>query len=247
MSLSPSCSRTLNGSVDVLSDADLLAVVLGTGRSVGVLAAVLLDGHGGLGGLARAGLGSLTSTRGVGAVKAARLAAALELGRRAAEESVRDRLEQLPHASAVYAWARSRLVPLEHEELWVLALDGQNGLRAARRAALGGLHGMHVAVRDPIRIALREAASVFVLVHNHPSGDPTPSREDIAFTQQVDRLAHQLGTPLVDHVVVGRGGYASMMELGMFRELGVEEASQTRRTRGLRTKMCTQPGKRERV
>ena len=121
----------------------------------------------------------------------------------------------MPDRSAVEAWARPRLATLDHEELWLLALDGHHGLRAARRVASGGIHGLHVAARDVLRIALREGASAFVLVHNHPSGDPAPSSEDIAFTRTVERAAAVVGTPLLDHVVVARRRAASMLETGV--------------------------------
>jgi DNA repair protein RadC len=90
-----------------------------------------------------------------------------------------------------------------------------NGLRAARRVAEGGLHGCAVDPRDILRAALREAASAFVLVHNHPSGDPAPSDEDISLTNMVARAGAVLGTPLVDHVIVAAGGHASLFDLGL--------------------------------
>jgi DNA repair protein RadC len=74
---------------------------------------------------------------------------------------------------------------------------------------------MFVGARDPLRAALREGASAFVLVHNHPSGDPTPSAEDIAFTAKVARAARIVSTPLLDHVIVTRNGRSSMLELDM--------------------------------
>jgi DNA repair protein RadC len=112
------------------------------------------------------------------------------------------------------AWARPRLATLDHEELWLLALDGRHGLRAARRVAAGGIHGLHVAARDPLRLALREAASAFVLVHNHPGGDPAPSDEDVAFTGAVAEASSVVGTPLLDHVIVARRRATSMLEIG---------------------------------
>ena len=108
-----------------------------------------------------------------------------------------------------------RLATLDHEELWLLALDGHHGLRAARLVASGGIHGLHVAARDALRIALREGASAFVLVHNHPSGDPAPSQEDVAFTRTVERAAAVVGTPLLDHVVIARRRATSMLEAGL--------------------------------
>ena len=213
--------RAVDVGVEALGDGELVALVLGTGHAgepVGVLAAALLDEHGGVSGLARAGLGELAARAGVGRAKGARLAAAVELGRRVLVESARGALLHFPESRAVDAWARPRLAALDHEELWLIALDGQNRMRAARRVASGGLHGAHVAARDPLRIALREGASAFILVHNHPSGDPSPSREDVAFTLAIEEGAASLGTPLVDHVVVARDGYRSLLELGLMTD-----------------------------
>jgi DNA repair protein RadC len=210
--------RAAMAGMECLGDAELLAIVLGTGCTgvpVGVLAARLLEEHGGVGGLARAGVGELGEPPGMGTAKGARVAAAIELGRRAMFAASLDALPRLPDRGAVEAWARPRLATLDHEELWVLALDGRHGLRAARRVASGGIHGMHVTARDPLRIALREAASAFVLVHNHPSGDPTPSDEDLAFTHAVVEGALAVGTPLLDHVIVARRHATSMLEAGL--------------------------------
>ncbi|MBV9947959.1 MAG: JAB domain-containing protein [Myxococcales bacterium] len=166
-------------------------------------------------GLARAGVGELTGRRGLGVAKAARLAAAIELGRRVALAASLEPATTLPNRAAVEAWARPRLSTLDHEELWALALDGRHGLRAARKVACGGIHGMHVAPRDALRVAVREAASAFILVHNHPSGDPSPSQEDVAFTRAIAEAARVVGTPLLDHVVVARRRASSMLEMGI--------------------------------
>jgi len=195
-----------------VSDSELLAVLLGTGapdEPVGVLAARVLAEHGELGAVASAGVGSLSKIHGIGGAKAARLVAAFELGRRAA---VCPTLTVLNDGAAVYAWADVRLRRLEQEELWVLALDARLGLRAARRVAMGGGSRMQVAAREPVRTALREGAASFILVHNHPSGDPTPSRDDIAFTERIAAAAAIVGVPLLDHVVVAQGGYVSFCE-----------------------------------
>ncbi len=211
--------RALAIGVEHLGDSDLLAILLGTGCAglpVSVLAALLLEEHGGIGGLARAGIGELVQRAGVGAAKGARVAAAIELGRRAALAASQQSPVRMPDRRAVEAWAHPRLATLDHEELWLLALDGHHGLRAARRVASGGIHGLHVAARDPLRIALREGASAFVLVHNHPSGDPCPSPEDVSFTRSLADAAALVGTPLLDHVVVARRRSSSMLDLGIF-------------------------------
>src|SRR6185503_7379736 len=98
--------------------------------------------------------------------------AALELGRRATLRALAEERVSVGSYDAVVDWARPRLATLDHEEVWFLALDGKNGLRAARCVARGGLHGCALTPRDILRPALREAASAIVLVHNHPSGDP---------------------------------------------------------------------------
>jgi DNA repair protein RadC len=211
-------SRAHHIAAEPPGDVDLLAMILGTprgGRSAASLAARLLDEHGGVGGLLRAGVGQLAEHRGIGPVRAGRVAAAIELGRRAVAAASIEASPQLFDHTAVVSWAHPRLAVLDHEELWVLALDGRHGLRAARRVASGGLHGLQVGVRDVLRIALREAASAFILVHNHPSGDPTPSAEDVAFTSAVAAAATVVGTPIVDHVIIARQRSSSLLALGL--------------------------------
>ncbi len=145
-----------------------------------------------------------------------RLQATVELGLRAARELAQRSAPLLPDARAVFAWA-TPLLALEHEELWVLSLDGQSALRADRRVAQGGLHSLSISPAEPLRAALRTAASAFILVHNHPSGDATPSAADIRFTETVSAAARTVDVPLVDHVVVSRGGFVSMLEAGLMR------------------------------
>jgi DNA repair protein RadC len=202
---------------DTLADAELVAVLLGTGekgRPVGHVAAALLDQCGGLGGLYRTGSHALAAASGVGLAKAARIAAGFELGRRLALASMGPR-PAFPSSDEVARWGRIRLSQLDHEQVWVLSLDGKNGLRGARRVAEGGLHGCSLQPRDVLRAAVRDAASAFVLLHNHPSGDPKPSPEDVELTANVARAASVIGTPLVDHVIIGRTEHASLFDLGI--------------------------------
>jgi DNA repair protein RadC len=190
--------------VEGLGDVELLGLLVGHARAYAVLQAL-----GDLRSLGRAGPGLLEGL-GLGADDAKGLVAALELARRIAAEPA---TERLGNAHAVATWARW-MEMLDHEELWALALDGRSGLRAARRVAQGGLSGLHVAVTDPLRVALREGARAVVLVHNHPSGDAEPSEADVAFTKRVAAAAEVVGVPLVDHVIVARGGHVSLLERG---------------------------------
>jgi DNA repair protein RadC len=209
--------RALRSGVQSLGDVDLLALLLGTGtegQPALALAAALLASASGLAGVARMSAHALAESHGVGPAKALRLAAALELGKRAEL----CRLEQAPATigsfAAVADWARPRLAALDHEEVWLLALDGRNGLKAARRIAQGGLHGCALTPRDVLQPALCEGASAIVLVHNHPSGDAGPSPEDVQMTRAVAAACELVGVPLLDHVVIARAGASSLLELG---------------------------------
>lgn len=210
--------RALHEGMSALSDADLLAIVLGTGMPgcpVMQLANTLLTRLGGLEGLSRLGPLAIADHPGVGQAKALRMSAALELGRRSVARATRPR-QDVGDSQAVAAWFTGRMGWSDHEEMWVLGLDSRNGLRTTRRVAQGGLHGCSVLPRDVLRAALQESASAIVLVHNHPGGDPTPSPEDLEMTGRVARAGHTVGVPLLDHVIVSSTGrYVSMLDLGV--------------------------------
>lgn len=209
--------KALAYGLETLADLELLAIIFGTGHAkatVSELSAQTLDRVGGLVALSRLSPVELASLPGLGPAKALRVAAGFELSRRAAVLAARPRA-RLSSSQEVAAFARAKLGRLDHEEMWLLALDGQNGARAFRRVAQGGLHGCSVSARDILRVALTEAASAIVLVHNHPSGDPTPSAEDIAMTRVLSEAGEVVGIALVDHVVVAAGAHASMLDLGL--------------------------------
>ncbi|WP_437721985.1 JAB domain-containing protein [Sorangium sp. So ce861] len=212
--------RALEEGIWSLGDADLLAIVLGTGlvgTPVTIVSAALLSRFSGLEGLSRLGPHALAEHPGLGLAKALRIAASLELGRRAFERAVRPRPPVRTSAS-IAAWCAAQLGPLDHEQMWVISLDGRNGMRGARRVAQGGLHGCSVTAKDILRAALSDAASALVLVHNHPSGDSAPSPEDVAMTDAVAAAGEVIGVPLVDHVILAPDGhYSSLHDLGMIK------------------------------
>lgn len=210
--------RVLLGGAEALTDVELVALLLGTGAlgaSASLVAAKLLDEAGGLAGVMRLGAHALARSRGVGPARAARVTAALELGRRAHIALSSNERDVVGSFDAVVGWARPRLAVLDHEEVWVLCLDGRNGLKSARRVAQGGLHGCALGPRDVLRPALRDGASAIVLVHNHPSGDPAASPEDVQMTRALADACETVGVALLDHVIVARGGASSLLELGV--------------------------------
>ncbi len=173
-----------------------------------------LDEIGGLRGLFRFGVGAMIDELEIDPVDAEELHLAYNIAVRALRGF---ELEGDPMRSVVDVerWGRGKLGHLDHEQLWVLTLDARNICRAAIKIARGGLHACAVTAADVLRPVIREAASAFVLVHNHPSGDQVPSREDVIFTNKVQRAAETLGITLVDHVVIARDGCSSMLELGL--------------------------------
>jgi DNA repair protein RadC len=208
--------RALLFDLGSLGDSDLLTLVLGsgsTGRPVQSLARELLETSGGLEGLSRLGPQGLAHRPGLGPAKALRVAAALELGRRATLGALALR-PPLASFEDVVAWARPRFAGLDHEEVWLFSLDGQNGIKAARRIAQGGAHGCALTTRDVLGHALRDAASAILLLHNHPSGDPRPSAEDIRMTRALSNACRTVDLALLDHVIVARGGASSLFEAG---------------------------------
>jgi len=184
----------------------------GSASSVAAHAVQLLAAVGGIGGLARADATTLIDN-GLSRRAAARLLAAVELGRRSLLAGVEG--EFLASHEAVVRWARPRLAHLEHEEVWVLLLDGRHHLRAATRVAQGGLHACALTPADVLRPAIRGAASALVLVHNHPSGDPAPSCEDVTMTRAVAAACEVVAVPLLDHVIVARDGASSLLDRGL--------------------------------
>ena len=208
----------LTGGMAFLSDAELVAILLGsggTGEPATAVASELLENWGGLEGLSRLGAAALAGQVGVGSIKAMRLMTSFELGWRVFERASRPR-ERMGTPGAVAGWFGARIGTLVHEEMWVLSLDGRNGLMGARRVAQGGRHGCSVMARDILRLALVDGASAMVLVHNHPAGDPSPSSQDLEMTEAVAEAAAVVGVPLRDHVIVtGLGKYVSLRDLGV--------------------------------
>jgi DNA repair protein RadC len=206
--------------VDCLSDGELLAILLGTGtreEPVPAMAEKILLRLGGLRGLARVGLGELSAHSGVGESKAARIAAALELGRRVHALPL-DRGTRIGSSEDLYRAFGPLLSHLPHEELWAIALDARQRVLARILIARGGVSACPATPADVFRPLLRESASAMVLVHNHPSGACEPSSEDLAFTERLSRAGQLLGVFLLDHVIVGREGYFSCLDAGLYRQ-----------------------------
>lgn len=198
---------------DALGDDELLGMVLGTGvkhRPVREIAAELLSSAGGVGALSRASPRELAQIAGVGTARAARVTAAFELGRRAVD-AIHHR-ETVGRAEDVYRCVAPRVAGLAQEVFIVLGVDIRNGLLDIVEVARGSVAGVEVHPREVFRPLVRMAAAGGVLVHNHPSGDATPSAEDIELTRRLREVGRLIGIPIIDHVVIGDRSYRSIAE-----------------------------------
>lgn len=206
--------KALIGGIESLDDAELLALLLRTGtgdEGVLELARRLLDDQGGLVGLARAHVAELAEARGLGPAKAGELAAAFELGRRLREAALRERPE-LRGPEAVAAFLAPLAVSLPHEEFWCLPLDARCRLIGLPRViGRGDVDGTDAPPRAFFRAALSAGAVSVIAVHNHPSGDPTPSAADKAVTRRLVAAGRTVELAVNDHVILGDGGrYVSL-------------------------------------
>jgi DNA repair protein RadC len=208
--------RSLGG--EALAVRELLAILVGSGpegRSALDVAGDLLDrGGGSLRRLASAPVGDLERVPGVGPAVAARLAAALELGRRMAREGPLER-SRIRGPRDVFDRCAPALRDVLQEEFRVLLLNTQHAVVRDVLVTRGTLDTSVVHPREVFRLAVAEGAAGVILVHNHPSGDPTPSLEDREVTRQLVDAGRVLGIGVLDHVVIGDARYVSFVEAGL--------------------------------
>jgi DNA repair protein RadC len=198
-----------------LSVPELLAIVIGSGSgglsALDVANELLARAGGSLRTIAAEPVEGLRAMRGIGPARAVAVHAAIELGRRVTEEEW-DPNAPLRSARAVHRMVSGRLRDLPVEEFHVLALDTQCRLKRDILVTRGTLNSSLVHPREVFREAIVACAAAIILVHNHPSGDPTPSPEDIEVTRELIASGELLGVPIRDHVVIGRESYVSFVE-----------------------------------
>lgn len=200
-----------------LSTAELLAIVLRTGaarESVLALASRLLARYGGLVGLARSGFAELCAEHGLGPAKAAQLQAALELGKRLTSTQPEERaVVRSPQDVANLLMAEMGLLDQEH--LRVVLLDTKNRVLAVSEIYKGSVNASQVRVAELFREAVRQNCPAMILVHNHPSGDPTPSADDIEITKQAVAAGKLLDIEVLDHLIISHQRFVSLKERGL--------------------------------
>ena len=202
---------------EALSNTELLAITLRTGvggQNVLELSNSLLAQHGGLVGLARASFTELRATKGIGPVKVAQLKAALELGRRLLVTAPQARPQVRSPADAANL-LMGEMGLLEQEHLRTLLLDTKNHVLGSPTIYVGSVNTSLIRVAEVFREAIRANCAGIIVAHNHPSGDPTPSPEDVAVTEQIVAAGKLLDIEVVDHLVIGHQRYVSLKERGL--------------------------------
>ena len=206
-------NRLKNMSPQALSTAEILALILGT-RDALDLAHELLNWAGSLMALARKSEAELKAFRGIGPTHVARIKASLEFGKRMVSEPNEERTRITSPVDAA-----KHLMPLlqglEQEHLVVVTLNTRNGILGTHTVYKGSLNSSVVRIGEVFKYALRDNAAAIIIAHNHPSGDASPSPEDIKVTRQLAEAGKLMDIELLDHVVVGHQRYASLKERGL--------------------------------
>jgi DNA repair protein RadC len=200
-----------------LSNAELLAILLrvgAPGENVVVLSTRLLKEFGGLTGLAKAGFGDLARIKGIGTAKTAQLKAALELGRRLLLTSP-DARPQITSPADAANLLMLEMGCLEQEHLCTLLLDTKNRVLDSPTVYVGNVNCSIIRVSEIFREAIRANATALIVAHNHPSGDPTPSPEDVQVTRAIVQAGELLGIEVLDHLVIGHQRFISLKERGL--------------------------------
>ncbi|MEJ8303141.1 RadC family protein [Saccharibacillus sacchari] len=208
--------RMLQYGGEALSHAELLAILLRTGtrsESAIMIAQRILAQSGGLRGLAESGVEELVEIKGVGPAKAVQLRAAIELGRRMVASRLSESVViRSPRDAAELLTEQLRYLQKEH--FVCLFLNTKNVVIAQETLSIGSLNASIVHPREVFRAAIKYSSASIVCAHNHPSGDPAPSPEDIAITKRLVESGQIVGIDVLDHIVVGDGRFVSLKEQG---------------------------------
>jgi len=209
--------RLVRAGEGALSTTELLAIILRTGmggESVLDMAARLVSRYGGLPGLARASFAELQAEKGLGPAKTAQLKAALELGRRMLLASP-DNRPVVRSPADVAQLMIAEMAHLEQEHFRALYLDTRNRLLGIETVYVGSLNASHIRVSEVFREAVKRNCAAIIVVHNHPSGDPTPSPEDVEVTRHLVEAGSLLDIEVLDHLIIGQQRFVSLRERGL--------------------------------
>lgn len=211
--------RLINNGPESLSNAQLLAIILRTGsgnKGVLDLSIGLLERFETLRDIDSASISDLLSIDGLGMAKIAQIKAAFELGKRLMAESF-ENMPVFSSAQAVFSYLAPKIKNLKKEIFLCLLLDSKNRLMKEVRVSEGTLNRSLIHPREAFREAVREAAQSVIFVHNHPSGDPSPSKDDITVTERLRNAGEIIGIDVLDHIIIGDGRFVSLKDIFMIK------------------------------
>ena len=209
--------KLLNKGASVLSDAELLTIMIGSGSrnesAVQLCRKILKASHDNLNELARLSIDELCKFKGIGEAKAITISAALELGNRRKTNEVRERA-RITQSRDLFELFEPILLDLKHEEFWVALLNGANKVLDVKRLTQGGTRQTVVDIPMILKMSLEKSAPAIAVAHNHPSGQDNPSREDDAITQRIKKGCEAIDIRLLDHIIIAGGKYYSFADEG---------------------------------
>jgi len=211
--------KLLSNGVEALNDAELLAIIVGKGtmnKTAIDLSYNILSEFGSLSNLASAGVSELIKIKGIGYAKACQIKAAFELSKRIRSKSILEN-PQISSAMDVYNLMKDKFFQAKKEYFYILLLDIKNRLIKEIKVSEGILTASLVHPREVFNPAIKESAASIILIHNHPSEDPKPSREDIEITNQIKQAGNILGIKVLDHIIIGGRNYFSFAEMNWGR------------------------------
>lgn len=209
--------KLMKKGASALSDAELLAILIGSGNTketaVELCRRILNDNHNNLNELARLSVSDLEKYLGIGEAKAITIISALEVGKRRRTEEVLER-KKITQSSELFELFGPKMEDLNHEEFWVVFLNGANKVMETVNLTKGGMRQTVVDVPILLRLALEKSAHAIAVAHNHPSGEMNPSGEDAAVTQRIKNGCDTIGVRFLDHIIIAGRNYYSFADEG---------------------------------
>ncbi|MDR3094710.1 MAG: DNA repair protein RadC [Bacteroidales bacterium] len=210
--------KLLNKGVSALSNAELLAIIIGSGsvdeNAVDLAKKILAQADNNLAELGKTSIACLKQHKGVGEAKAVCITAAMELGRRRESSEITEK-KQIKSSQDIFRLFHPLLSDLPHEEFWILFMNNSNRVIGTQRMSSGGLAEVMVDIRLLMKQAIERLATSIALCHNHPSGNPAPSEPDRLLTQRIKEGGNLLNILLKDHIILSGNQYYSFADEGV--------------------------------
>lgn len=207
--------KLYNYGVSVLSNAELLSIIIRTGHkedtAIDVAREILSIDDKGIGYLADISLEELMQVKGIGKCKAAQILAAIEIGKRLNRRKIEDKIK-VSSPIVLVDLLMDEMRDLKKEHFKIAILDTKNQILSIEEISIGSLNASIVHPREVFNKAIKRSANKIILIHNHPSGDPTPSNEDISVTNRLKEVGNIIGIEVLDHIIIGDNRYISLKE-----------------------------------